>query len=105
MDQKKGDLKNNGHNSSEIYQKGKKLVCFGKFSINAFLCHFSTNLNGLVSIFQNTPTFSLSDGFQRSYGYFLDHPFFGPPCSIYSVIFITRLRVRAFKRVFLGVFC
>merc|ERR1712026_186835 len=32
---KKWDLKNNGHNSSEIHQKGKKLVCFGKFSINA----------------------------------------------------------------------
>ena len=32
---KKWDLKNNGHNSSEIHQKGKKLVCFGKFSFNA----------------------------------------------------------------------
>ena len=32
---KKWDLKNNGHNSFEIHQKGKNLVCFGKFSINA----------------------------------------------------------------------
>ena len=32
---KKWDLKNNGHNSAEIHQKGKKLVCFGKFCINA----------------------------------------------------------------------
>ena len=32
---KKWDLKNNGHNSSEIHQKGKKVVCFGKFCINA----------------------------------------------------------------------
>ena len=31
---KKWDLKNNGNNSSEIHQKGKKLVCFGKFCIN-----------------------------------------------------------------------
>ena len=31
---KKCDLKK-GHNSSEIHHKGKKLVCFGKFSINA----------------------------------------------------------------------
>ena len=28
--QKKGDLKKHGHNYTEIYQKGKKLVCFGK---------------------------------------------------------------------------
>ena len=28
-----GDLEKN--NSSEIHQEGKKLVCFGKFSINA----------------------------------------------------------------------
>ena len=35
VDQKKGDLNKNGHNSSEIHQKGKKFVCFGKFSINA----------------------------------------------------------------------
>ena len=27
--------KKNGQNSSEIHQKGKKLVCFGKFCINA----------------------------------------------------------------------
>ena len=32
VDQKKGDLKKHGHNYSEIIQKGKKLVCFGKFS-------------------------------------------------------------------------
>ena len=32
---KKGDLKKHGHNYTEIYQKGKKLVCFGKFSLNA----------------------------------------------------------------------
>ena len=32
---KKCDLKKNGHNSSEIHHKGEKLVCFGKFSINA----------------------------------------------------------------------
>ena len=32
---KKCALKKNGQNSSEIHQKGKKLVCFGKFSINA----------------------------------------------------------------------
>ena len=32
---KKWDLKNNGHNSAEIHRKGKKLVCFGKFCINA----------------------------------------------------------------------
>ena len=31
---KKWDLKNNGHNSSEIHQKEKKLVCFRKFSLN-----------------------------------------------------------------------
>ena len=35
VSKKKGDLENNGHNYSEIHQKGKKLVCFGKFSINA----------------------------------------------------------------------
>ena len=35
VNQKKGDLKKHGHNYSEIYQKGKKLVCFGKFSLNA----------------------------------------------------------------------
>ena len=34
-------------------------------------------LQHLCWIFRNTPTFFLSDGFQRSYGYFfLDHPFF-----------------------------
>ena len=33
----------------------------------------------------NTPTVSLSDGFQRSYGHFcLDPPFLGPPCIIFS---------------------
>ena len=32
---KKGDLKKHGHNSSEIHQKGKKLVSLGKFGINA----------------------------------------------------------------------
>ena len=32
---KKSDLKKHGHNYSEIYQKEKKLVCFGKFSLNA----------------------------------------------------------------------
>ena len=32
---KECDLKKNGHNSSEIHHKGEKLVCFGKFSINA----------------------------------------------------------------------
>ena len=35
VSKKKCDLKTNGHNTSEIHQKGKKLVCFGKFSINA----------------------------------------------------------------------
>ena len=35
VDQKKGDLKKHGHNYFEIHQKGKKLVCFGKFSSNA----------------------------------------------------------------------
>ena len=34
VDQKKGDLEKHGHNYSEIHQKGKKLVCFGKFSLN-----------------------------------------------------------------------
>ena len=29
---KKGDLEKYGHNYSEIHQKGKKLVCFEKFS-------------------------------------------------------------------------
>ena len=32
---KKCVLKKHGHNSSEIHQKRKKLVCFGKFSLNA----------------------------------------------------------------------
>ena len=32
---KKCDLKKHGHNCSEIHQKGKKLVCSGKFSLNA----------------------------------------------------------------------
>ena len=32
---KKCDLKQNGHNYSEICQKGKKFMCFGKFSLNA----------------------------------------------------------------------
>ena len=32
---KKGDLEKYGHNYSEIHQKGKKLVCFGKFSLYA----------------------------------------------------------------------
>ena len=35
VSQKKCDPCWDGHNSSEIHQKGKKLVCFGKFSINA----------------------------------------------------------------------
>ena len=35
LSQKKGDLKRHDHNSSEIHQKGKKLVCFGKFSLYA----------------------------------------------------------------------
>ena len=35
VDQKNGDLKQNGHNYLEIHQKGKKLVCSGKFSLNA----------------------------------------------------------------------
>ena len=35
VSQKKGDLKTHGHNYSEIHQKGEKLVCFGKFSLNA----------------------------------------------------------------------
>ena len=35
VDQKKGDLNKNGHNSSEIHQRGEKLVCFRKFSIIA----------------------------------------------------------------------
>ena len=34
VSQKKCDLKKHGHNYSEIHQKGKKLVCFGKFSLN-----------------------------------------------------------------------
>ena len=33
VDQKKGEQNKNGHNSSEIHQKGKKLVHFGKFSM------------------------------------------------------------------------
>ena len=41
-------------------------------------------LQHLCRIFRNTPTFSLSDGFQRSYGYlFWEHTFFGPPCILY----------------------
>ena len=32
VSKKKWDLKRYDHNSSEIHQKGKKLVCFGKFS-------------------------------------------------------------------------
>ena len=32
---KKWDLKKHGHNCSEIHHKGKKLVCSGKFSLNA----------------------------------------------------------------------
>ena len=32
---KKGGLNKHGHNYCEIHQKGKKLVCFGKFSLNA----------------------------------------------------------------------
>ena len=32
---KKCDIKKHGHNYSEIHQKGKKLVCFGNFSLNA----------------------------------------------------------------------
>ena len=47
MDQKKGDLKKHGHNYSEIIQKGKKLVCFGKFSLNA--AGLATNLSKLVA--------------------------------------------------------
>ena len=35
VDQKKGDLEKHGHNYYEIHQKGKKLVCFGKFSSNS----------------------------------------------------------------------
>ena len=35
VDQKNRDLEQNGHNYLEIHQKGKKLVCFGKFSLNA----------------------------------------------------------------------
>ena len=53
-----------------------------------FSSHFSTNferfgayLQHLCWIFRNTPTFSLSDGFQRSYGHVNKDPwFFGPPC-------------------------
>ena len=36
----------NDHNSSEIHQKGKKLVCFGKFSLNA--AGLASNLSILV---------------------------------------------------------
>ena len=32
---KKKGSKKNGHNYSDIYQKGKKLVCFGKFRLHA----------------------------------------------------------------------
>ena len=35
VSQKKWDLKKHGHNNSEIHQKGKKLLCFGKFCLNA----------------------------------------------------------------------
>ena len=43
---KSGISKNNGHNSSEIHQKGKKLACFGKFNINA--ARYAPNLSKLV---------------------------------------------------------
>ena len=43
---KKWDLKKNGHNYSEIRQKKKKLVCFGKFSLNA--AGLASNLSILV---------------------------------------------------------
>ena len=46
------------------------------------LTELMPTLQHLSWIFQNTPTFSLSDGFQRSYGYFFEITlFFGPPCT------------------------
>ena len=33
---KKGDLEKNSHNSSEIHQKGKKLVCFGNLRTSSW---------------------------------------------------------------------
>ena len=44
---KKWDLKKHGHNYSEIHQKKKKLVCFGKFSLNA--AGLASNLSKLVA--------------------------------------------------------
>ena len=46
VSQKKWDLKKHGHNYSEIRQKKKKLVCFGKFSLNA--AGLASNLSKLV---------------------------------------------------------
>ena len=43
---KKWDLKKHGHIYSEIRQKKKKLVCFGKFSLNA--AGLASNLSKLV---------------------------------------------------------
>ena len=49
VDQKKCDLKKNGHNSSEIHHKRKKFMCFYAFFKGVanfkfiFLSHFSTN--------------------------------------------------------------
>ena len=40
------DLEQKGHNYLEIHQKGKKLVCFGKFSLNA--AELASNLSKLV---------------------------------------------------------
>ena len=49
-------------------------------------------LQHLCRIFRNTPTFSLSDGFQRSYGHcFWDPTFFYSPCI--HIYFIRQLCV------------
>ena len=46
VDQKKGDLNKHCHSYSEIHQKGKKLVCFGKLGINA--ARYAPNLSKLM---------------------------------------------------------
>ena len=67
-----------------------------------FSAIFPPNLKGLVPIlqhiswiFRNTPTFSLSDGFQRSYGHvFWDPPFFYSPCTYCFVILCLNIIVK-----------
>ena len=46
VSQKKGDLERHDHNSSEIHQKGKELVCFGKFSL--YVAGQAPNLSNLA---------------------------------------------------------